>query len=471
MESLQVNTAIGRVSARREQEKRLQALLSAGLDINVYGSKGIGKSYTVREVLSAVGHPFIEVSCFIYSSKGGLMKGIAHELNSKYDLNLDETASFYSFQTSMKKLLNAQESKKPPEGKVPEKLQELLGNLTYIVIDDFQLYEGGAKLIKKLLNTGLPIRLLLIGTRPLDLIIRDSDYLFTETLPRVRLLPHSIGDILEMLSTFLSTVIQPALSPQEQLILKKLGYDLVRDIFQSIGLLTTELERLKYLFELLVHFQLEAFKLAPKKYLDNPTLLLTAKTDNYNQALRLIAADPYATYASLDEVKLQLALTDKTAPQGVVDPSRLLPDLHIEMSKLGAMILLATYIGNRNPENTDKKVFKSASGPRSKRNRMVDETKNGRNVQKIGIGRLISLTDALLSLSEFEDEGFEFNSFDHTIDFYAEIALLESKGLLNRSSSQHDPFAKAKFLCNASYDFIRHLSAIHSIKLNEFLAE
>lgn len=463
-----------RVSFRKEQEKRLSALMLQNVSFCIYGPPGIGKSYCVRKLLSTDRIPFVEVSCLLYSNKSVLIKGIWQEAREKYSLPMDEGTSFYSFVSNLTAALEKTEKRKSLSSEHP--------GAFYIVLDDYHHFKAASsKIIKKLLSIPhtptIKVGVILISHTPLSGAVAPEQHHFgNEILPKIRLHSYNVPETCEIVHSFLENEILPsAMNKEEKKLFQEAGHDIVRDMVQTLGIVTNDIGRLLYLCEILYNILLEPVRLNPRKYLAAPTLIITSKPENYMNAIKLLLNDPYAHYKSLDDLKIKIAIHNATAQQDTLlisdlmatDPSAYL----VILPKIPSLMLVACYLGNRNPEKTDKRIFKAtiARGRSTRAVHLEQDEGKPKNMQKMSMNRLISITQILLSLSE--DSGQEIETFDQTIDFYSQLALLETQGLIAKQMNAKDSFSKSKYVCKASFDIIKSLSDKFGIKLNEFLIE
>lgn len=76
------------------------------------------------------------------------------------------------------------------------------------------------------------------------------------------------------------------------------------------------------------------------------------------------------------------------------------PAYFVKLPFYSAVILLACWVGNRNPENLDRKLFKDYKGKTSKNVRR-DKCENMCILKSVKIDRLIALSQAILSQSDY----------------------------------------------------------------------
>jgi hypothetical protein len=463
-------------SARQDQEKRINALIKNGVTFSLYGPPGLGKSYCLRNLLSSANVPYIEVSCLLYSNKAVLIKGICREMVDKYLLPIAETTSFFTFKQNLTKLVEDRESKQISSDHP----------VFYILLDDFHHFKAASsKIIKKLLSIEqtpivrgsggklLRLGIILVSHMPISGIFSEQQNFGEDIIPKIRLQSYNAVETSDIIHRFLQNEILPgrAASEEEKSLFKELGEEIARDIVQTIGLVTNDLGRLMYLAEILYTLLMEPVRLNPKKYIASPALLMTSRPDTYVQATKLLLNDPFAHYRSIEDLKVKMALR-ASDPQMEGQDSLNSIAAFLNLTKVPAILVIACYIGNRNPEKTDKRIFKSSGAKTrltSKGMQLETDEAKQKVLQKLSLQRWIALTQVLLSCSE--DKGEEIETFDQTTDFYSQIVMLEQQGFVSKQMNVKDPLNKSKYSCKASFEIVKSLSEKFSLKLNEFLIE
>ena len=139
----------------------------------------------------------------------------------------------------------------------------------------------------------------------------------------------------------------------------------------------------------------------------------------------------------------------------------------LEVSKIQALALISCYLGNRNPENTDKRLFKDYK----KRSKVRKTTKKEevKKVKPLKFNRFLALTQALMSITV--DKSRETQMFHHSMEFYAEINSLVDMEYITKILPQNNTFSKMKYVCNLEMDTIKELCMPLELRLVDFLYE
>ena len=139
------------------------------------------------------------------------------------------------------------------------------------------------------------------------------------------------------------------------------------------------------------------------------------------------------------------------------------------MKLIPAVILIACYFGNENPEKTDKILFKNNKNKHNKRttNAFRDKKIKKESRKALGLLRLVALTQSLLSL--IEDYQKLTREYDENLMFYNQINDLVEEGFLTKTVVKDLEPSKIKFLCNVEKNGIMALCKKLNLKFFELL--
>ena len=87
------------------------------------------------------------------------------------------------------------------------------------------------------------------------------------------------------------------------------------------------------------------------------------------------------------------------------------------MKRIPAFILIAAFVASRNPESSDKKMFKGGIEVRNRRRRKRVKRNVLMNERAVPINRIIALAQSLLSLHSTPQFAEEF-MFDQSAEYY-----------------------------------------------------
>ncbi|KRX09940.1 P-loop containing nucleoside triphosphate hydrolase [Pseudocohnilembus persalinus] len=136
----------------------------------------------------------------------------------------------------------------------------------------------------------------------------------------------------------------------------------------------------------------------------------------------------------------------------------------INLPSIPSIILIACWIGNRNVEKTDHKLFKERK-VRYKRKKPPKAFDIADKIKPIKINRLLALSDSLLSL--YLPDLQENNQYDRSVDFFNQLAILEQYNFITKTANQKDELNQIKYVCNLEQASIQQLA--QKLEINIFL--
>jgi len=133
------------------------------------------------------------------------------------------------------------------------------------------------------------------------------------------------------------------------------------------------------------------------------------------------------------------------------------------LPKIPSIMIIACFVGNRNLERTDKKLFKDYK----RKTKKVKNEDEKVTMKAIKYDRLMALVGSLISVTidDFEEKTW----FDQSIDFYSQLNMLVDMKYFTKITKASEQFTKIKYICNVEYDSVLRLSSNLNLRLHDFL--
>ena len=434
---------------KRPEYALVDSLIRANNDVYLYGLPGIGKTTFINTIMKDVKARYIKINGITCQDKSGLLKSIVSKLSAEFDYEMPECLKMNSFIENLTYLISYLNEKE---------LFNFEQDRFYIVFDNAEKmtsisakYLSSLLKIKHILN--INFTLIFISTcveEKLDEFFYMKDM---ELVPKVQLNKPTREEIQQILSLYVAeSEMFDAIKENP-----KKATALINDIAVTFSLTLHGINHFKTILKNMYHV------IMANNILNQPGNFLSHKI--YTALKKFYMDNPYAKITA-DELSKKIVELSYLELENFLNETSALEirKCDIELSRIPAIILIACYLGNNNPEKTDKKLFKDYK----RRNRKTKNPKEQkRDFQPIRFNRLLALTQSMISVI-FEDFP-EIQQFDQSIDFYSQVNMLVEMGYITKFSLANNEFEKIKFSCNLDFDTISALCKVHNIRLQDFL--
>lgn len=148
-----------------------------------------------------------------------------------------------------------------------------------------------------------------------------------------------------------------------------------------------------------------------------------------------------------------------------------------ELPKIPGLLLMACYLGNKNPESTDKEIFKANTNKSS--NAVIlfltfQKRQLTRDPKTPNIHRILFMFQYLFNLwaelNDF-DNSYEFSVRNQSVDFYSSFKLLEELKLIKRLHFNINEFENPKFECLCERALMNSIANSLGIPLTDYLGQ
>lgn len=436
----------------------LAKMLAVSLDIHVFGLPGIGKSYLVKQVFTKTKTTHFNINCMDHPDKVSILKALTQHLSTHFDYKLPSSGNVSGLITHLRGLRTQLAAKK--------KFASLLNESVYIVFDNAQFMNGvSGKFLDSLLKikqlTGFKIAFIFISNgEDFFTQIKDScNFRSLAYIAKFRKERPTETELSKILFDYLDEVVQ---TEKNMVFYQKIIQNSVRDFVQSFTMSTIKISSYKHISKVLLSATLEHLETNSKSFVKNPSPFLASKNDLFVVAKKIFLDNP--------ESKIGLnSIKNKIYNEGKVSFTNdaVVADRALKLAKIPSLILIACYFACKNPEKTDKWLFKDykRKGRKSKASKEGVDTKD--EDKPIKIQRLKALFQSLASVAF--DSWDEFRLWDQSMDFYTQINLMEELQLLTKISKGDDSLSQTKFRVNISSELFEALCKKHSIKVEEFM--
>ena len=438
---------------RKDVVKLINDLIETGSNIYLYGLPSIGKTRFIQDLFKTTNYKNIRINGIECKEKGMLLKVLSQKLEREFQTKLSESAKISVFIENLTEFAE--------NVKTNQNLDFSKENL-YIMIDNFEhLQDISPKFFGSLLKlkniTNLNIYFILISSS-LKENLNDMSYLHEiMIMPKILLPKMTTEEIQSILSDYLIIKYNSDIKKKN---LEKLINEISKDITQNFYDILSNIITLKYIIDIIYTSIIQPLL---QKNMD--VTYNSLKTNKpYKVIKKFLSENPYI---KLNAQELRLKIEELSLNDLEIDLYQNMQQgsVNIEnIQKIPSIMLIACFIGNRNLERMDKKLFKDYKR-KTRKTIKVDEEKV--IVKPIKYGRLIALVQSLISIAI---ENFEENIyFDQSVDFYSQLNMLVEMKYLNKITKAGDEFEKIKYLCTVDFDSVLALSNKLKIRFQDFL--
>lgn len=425
----------------------LTSLVKSNCDVFTYGLPGIGKSTIVNEVLKGQGINFVKINCIGIDSKSTLLKTLSSKLKNDFAYGIKECSTMHALVSELGAMKE-----------VSERIQEdFQTNQMYVVLDNF---EKLTNISEKFLSSMLRIK---------DSVNIHFSFIF---------ICSSIHDRMEeiLLQKEFSLIPKVNIKRPSMTLLKSILLDFVvkNNIFdansQDSKAIDTFVTDFVYSFNSVV-IRINHYKTLiiwiwtiMREYNQDIAFAKITSDGLYKFSKRYLINNPFER---LDVKEILTAYEKSFLNSYVFDLENAPKKQELEVSKTQSIALVACYLGNRNPEKTDKRIFKDYK----KRSKVKKSTKKEeeKKLKPLKFNRFLALMQALMSITL--EDCRETQMFHHSMEFYAEVNALVEMGYITKMFTQNNAFSKMRYVCNLDAESIKSLCVNLKIRFSDFLYE
>lgn len=423
-------------SFREKTINILTNLILNGSDVVVLGPSGCGKSSLVLDLLNeekVFSFDFlIKINCIGCPNKALILNGILNEMNEILGIEMQkECRKFDAFWKGIQEI---------------EKKHKLWGKKMVIVLDNVEKMEVEETFFTHLFElkevSQLQINIIFIGMSLKEDILIKNYHL--SLIPKI-----SLGVPPEPL---LRNIIQNFLEEFKPDWLKEGKITkFVKEFEGNFFQVTKNIDILLKVAKLLAEINKD------KRLMDN-------------RITKMLVMNPWLDY---EEIKKKLKEIDgfsneKTKMEDVGN-TNIIDQYLLNLPRIPLFILSACYFGCRNPEKTDRILFKAYKGYSSSK-KSLGTSKNLYKDNFVSFPRLLALTQSLMSTCTKNLYEKEIQLFDQSVMFYSQIGDLMEKGYLKKVSPKTElNINKLKFGCNVDSGIIKMICEKINVTYEEFL--
>ncbi|EAR83758.1 AAA family ATPase (macronuclear) [Tetrahymena thermophila SB210] len=445
---------------RQPQVSLISNLLDSDSDMIIYGISGSGKTTLIRDLLQEKQINYVKINCIQCQTKKTVIQALISSLEAKFNYKLKQTTKTSQL---IHRINQLHEFTKQQE--LDENSQQYFSfedHHFYLWLDNIEKLSITPKFFSQLISIKniLKINFCIIfsGITFQDQAILENSEI--DLLPAITLQPIDIKNLKNVIKINL----QNKLLDQEKKCFEVFGDKFINDMVQNFNIIIKNATTMCSICLKLFKFLINSYDRKENPQIKDFVHLI--KEDNFVYARKLILQDPYLNEGDTKEFieKITNNKSIRSESFSLISP--------IQIAKLpfySSMILLACWIGNRNPESTDKKLFKDYKG------RQYKGKQEGtlQFLKPIKIDRMIALAQCLISQSEFIknyslNRQSELNLYDQSVDFYSQIASLIEMKYITLDSSEAS-LAKAQYISTLDEQFILSIAHQNKIKLYDFL--
>ena len=425
------------------QYATISSLIKTDNDVFVYGLPGIGKSTIVYQALSNQKVPFIKLNCIGLTEKSALMRLLSYRLKKEFNTKIKECMKIHTLMSELGSIF---------EEKEENQLEKL-----YIVLDNFEkLSDLSAKFLSSLMKAKekaeIQLYFIFICSSVNDTI---QEILYQKEfclIPKINIKKPSNFALKSILIDFVLQSKQLGLDQAEPKSIDSFVTDLVYS-FQSC---VVEIKHFKTLIIWLCQIFIE--------YKKDITFAKITSEGVYKFSKKYLLMNPFDRF-NIEELK---AAYDRSFVKGTIVELECVPNKQeLDVSKIQSIILISCYFGNRNPEKTDKRLFKDYK-KKSKLKKSVKKDED-KKLKPLKYHRFIALVQALMSITL--EEFRETLMFHHSMDFSAEVNSLVESGYITKILPPNNAFNKTRYVCNIDGERIRSLCSDLDLRYKDYLHE
>lgn len=403
----------------------------------------------MRDLFRIMKVKHIIINCLQSNKKQQILLNISAGLNRMFGSSVKESTKMRLFVNHLQLLKDQLKAKG---------LFDFEREQFYIVFDNFEKISVNDKFVSALFNIkkslSINFNICLVGVNIMDQKL-ISKYTLS-LIPQIALNPPDQSYQRDVLTELIAEKIEENDIWRD--VFESIGRELVMDIVSNFGVIITDLG-------ILLHLGLQIFQVVAEyaKKEKDPRKILVSR--NYKALKKILLENPYLCEGN-KEVLMQKVMDQQSKDilQINIEKGR---GTVIKLPRIPAIILIACWIGNRNQEKTDKKLFKDYKKKGKRVKKVIEE---GIVIKKIRLERIVALAQSLISL-KLEESSHENTAFDQTIDFYSQLAALEEMGFVTKFTSKADELQNLKFICNLDQASIIQIGQQHNIQIQEFLKQ
>ncbi|KAL4429962.1 hypothetical protein ABPG74_000328 [Tetrahymena malaccensis] len=442
----------------QSQVSLISNLLDSDSDMIIYGISGSGKTTLIRDLLYEKQINYVKINCIQCQTKKTVIQTLISQLADKFNHNLKQGTKISQLIHRINQLREF--AKKREENDNIQEYFSFEDHHFYLWLDNIEKLTITPKLFSQLISIKSILKInfsiIFSGTSFQDqLILQNSEI---DLLPAINLQPINPKQLLNVIKLHLKNKILD----KEKKCFEVFGEKFIHNIVQNF-------KTIIYNATTLCSISLKLFKFFINNYgqKNNPQLKDfngLIKDSKFVQAMKLILDDPYLNEGDTKEFIDKIINNTQSESSTLINPVQI-----VKLPFYSSMILLACWIGNRNPESTDKKLFKDYKGKQFK----GKQEGTLQVLKPIKIDRMIALAQCLISQSDFLknyslNKQIELGSYDQSVDFYSQIASLQEMKYISLDSSEVS-LTKAQYISTLDEQFILSLAHQNKIKLHQFL--
>ncbi len=420
----------------------LTALIRQNNDVFVYGLPGVGKSSIVNQILAENSIRFIKVNCIGLEDKSALMRTLSWKLKKDLSFAMRECTNIHTFVSEVNHVTDQIESSEP------EKL--------YLVFDNFdKVNDVSSKFLASLMKikecSGIEFSFIFITSSISETV--QEVFLQREfgLIPKINIKRPSLNILKGILIDYVMNNRMLEDIPKDQ----KSIDTFVTDIIYSFQSTVVDINHYKTILIWTCKILLE--------YKNDISFAKVTSEGLFKFTKKYLLQNPYER-VNPKEIHDAYDNSFLKGPQTDVENLQKLPDLQV--SPVQAIVLVSCYFGNRNPEKTDKKIFKDYKR-RNKTTKRTAKKDDDIKLKPLKFSRFLALVQSIMSIS-IEDSR-ETQMFHHSMEFYAEINSLVEMGYITRIQPHNNILNKIKYVCNLDAERIKSLCTASHIRFQDFL--